>query len=258
MKERKYNRSPFNEWRDSKSPEYGKYVWPQICYDWTSGKIIHVVYEKPKFGQPSEIQWPSNIISCYPTTYIDFTMENPIIFNPLTKTSNNWDYPSWATNVLGSSRANKVNNKPSSFWDYRSQSKPYGNKACDIDAVEKSKNGKWFGIEATRFNMKITSIDQAINYLFYEILQNRPGGFNGQQLLAQKEFMDKLKGDLYLVIHHESNDVLSENDNAYVCKLTIDCLMAIANRCRSNFNPAFHKYGTFIDIYNQLKESSEL
>lgn len=256
MKARRYRESPFNNWRDAVSDKYGPYIWAQINYNWTTGAPFVIVYEKN--GKPRNVEWPVTRLDTsapWPAHHIDFTREPS--FHVESKAT--WDYKAWAGVVLKST-GNPVSSAPSDYWDYRSQARPYGNKACDLDAYELARNGRWFGVEATRFNIRTKNRDDAIKYFFYEILANRPAGFNQQQLEAQLSYVkharekssSECNGNLFIIIYHETDSSLEPTLPCLAFEVDRDVLTSITKRDITIFRPPRIAWDQFGVVYDHL------
>ena len=182
-----------------------KYIWPQICYHNQTGDVIHLVFEKNRKNQ-DVIEWPVKLNfkngKSIPVTNIDFTTNEPSLEN-----GQRWDYETWYETALGGSLQKACNQKPSSFWNWRTQSCPQGNLTCDLDFLFfKKSNNTYYGFEAT----EIYYVDQSSNrnqdiYEHFErLLKLRKGnmnGFNTLQLKAQLNLLSQLEGGLGLILH---------------------------------------------------------
>lgn len=193
-------RDVFNAWlNDYYVRKKSKYIWAQICYDWNTAELLHVVFEKNHENQ-AHIQWPVNVPGV-PATNIDFTTEVPTLEN-----GEPWDYRSWHKSALGCDLMSEPREKPKSFWDWRLKTRPQGNATCDLDFFCKTVKNEYIGIEATEIYYVDTSPnpDQDVFEHVQRLLRLRKGnsqGFNLKQLKAQKNFVHLFGGRLFLLFH---------------------------------------------------------
>lgn len=176
-----------------------KYIWPQICYRWDTGALLHIVFEKNSTNE-QHVQWPMHI-PAIPATNIDFTTSPPTLGN-----GKAWDYQTWHERALACMLSNRPEEAPASFWDWRLKTKPQGNATCDLDFFCKTVDGEYIGIEATEIYYVDPSPDP--NRDVYEHLQRlltlRKGenpGFNLKQLKAQMNFVRRFQGRLFMLFH---------------------------------------------------------
>jgi hypothetical protein len=176
------------------------YLWPQICYDPNTLEIIHVVFEKNSKNE-DVISWPVKIEGIEHSN-IDFTTKKPTMPD-----GSEWNFREWHKIALGGCPLTKQCEKtPASFWEWRLQTIPQGNLACDLDFLYK-KGDKVFGIEAT----EIYYIDECpenpdsdVYEHFIRLLRLRKGGtggFNIMQLRVQYNLLQRLGGKLLFLLH---------------------------------------------------------
>lgn len=183
-----------------------KYIWAQICYDWNTGELLHVVFEKNTENE-CYIEWPVYIPDI-PTTNIDFTGSHPTLEN-----GEPWDYRSWHIHALSCVLLNEPTGVPGSFWDWRLNTRPQGNATCDLDFLCKTKEGEYIGIEATEIYYVETSsnFNRDVYEHFQRLLKLRRGsnpGFNLRQLQAQKNFVQIFGGRMFMLFHQ----ILKDNE----------------------------------------------
>lgn len=226
MKARTYSSyMAFDAWRSESGFSYfGPHLWPQVTYDSNNGKPFLFIFEKNR-AREAFVKWPVDATidlkgTSVPLLNIDFTGSIPRL-----QDGSNWDWKNFykeLTKFLGRNviHEKQILNVPKSFWDYRLASWPSENKTCDIDSLEISNvSGTYFGVEATRFNHRVDTHIDAINYLLGRIFLGRPKGFNVNQLKAQIWTLTFLGGSLYMVIHHNNGEDLAENENALFLNL---------------------------------------
>ena len=217
----------FSEWIDdnlslvNKSPVF----CPQICYDWNSADPIHIIFEKKKKGYSFDWPWDSNIYLPWPYTNIDFTSDSPKLLNGV-----DWNYETWHINALNCNLQNAPRSVPSSFWNWRLQTRPQGNLTCDLDVLFK-KDDTWIGVEATEIwyveeneNIKYDCFQHVKNLIHYR------KAFNFKALLAQNSFMRGLNGEHYFILHRINKDKLVE-DKVMVLPLDINTISILENNC---------------------------
>ena len=181
-----------------------RYIWAQICYDWDTGNLLHVVFEKNSSNE-KYIQWPIYMPDI-PVTNIDFTSGTPTLDN-----GQLWDYKSWHRDALRCNLSSDPRTEPTSFWDWRLQTRPQGNATCDLDFFCKTVDKEFIGIEATEIYYVDSSADinQDVFEHFQRLLKLRKGnshGFNLRQLRAQKKFVRLFKGRLFMLFHQILTD----------------------------------------------------
>lgn len=190
----------FSQWLHSHLDEFGgSYIWPQICYDWDSGELLHVVFEKND-GNKEFVEWPVQNEKI-PTTNIDFTTDPPTL-----DTGETWDFHSWHEMALNCRLMNDPEGTPKSFWEWRQQTRPQGNGACDLDFFCMSARNEYIGLEATEiyYVEEDSNINRDVFEHFKRLLTYRKGatdGFNMRQLSAQKEFVAGFDGRFFLLLH---------------------------------------------------------
>lgn len=193
-------RDVFSTWlNDFYVQKRSKYIWAQICYDWETAELLHVVFEKNSENQ-AYIQWPVQVPGV-PVTNIDFTTDFPTLEN-----GDPWDYLSWHKSALGCDLMSEPRETPESFWDWRLKTRPQGNATCDLDFFCKTVESEYIGIEATEIYYVDTSPNpnQDVFEHFQRLLRLRKGnsnGFNLRQLKAQKSFVHIFGGRLFLLFH---------------------------------------------------------
>lgn len=190
----------FSQWLHSHLEEFGgSYIWPQICYDWESGKLIHVVFEKNRANEEF-VKWPVNNENI-PTTNIDFTADPPTL-----DSGEPWDFHNWHEEALKCRLMNDPQRTPVSFWEWRRQTRPQGNGACDLDFFCMSARDEYIGLEATEiyYVEEDSNVNRDVFEHFKRLLTYRKGatgGFNVRQLSAQKDFVAGFSGRLFLLLH---------------------------------------------------------
>ncbi|EKZ8663282.1 hypothetical protein RFA52_003693 [Vibrio alginolyticus] len=314
-KRNRYNTDPFQVWRENKKGEdVGFFYSPQINYSPKDGSILHVIFEKGKnYNSNCNLKFmnPNLIVDVGlgdRTSYLNTTKDKnrtnvpeldyrfPIYLLKEGKTED-WDYNRWARDYLGCTKPIERISEPESYDDYRRLKYPRGSMGCDIDSIERAMNGCWFGVEATRFNLrekdgsfspKIEKKSDVTDYLFDMIIAKRPFGFNRGQLLAQLNFMNQFGGKLFLIIFSAveenincSDWVLLEEEYAYACEVNFELLACFPelDLCRSiqkesdltikseKLNELKLYFSSiakndcldkFVNIYNYLKESGDV
>lgn len=176
-----------------------KYIWAQLCYDWNTGELIHVVFEKNTDNE-AFVEWPVKVEDL-PFTNIDFTGNEPVLDD-----GSPWDYYNWHKEALGCELQSSPKATPESFWDWRLQTRPKGNATCDLDFLAKTVKGEYIGIEATEIYYvdESSNINQDVFEHFQRLLRLRRGnrpGFNTKQLKAQKQFVEKRGGRMFMLFH---------------------------------------------------------
>jgi len=190
-----------------------KYIWAQICYDINNYESIHIVLEKNS-NNSNFIDWPLSKLDDIACTNIDFTVEPPQLDD-----GNRWDFCKWHLSALKCRLMSEPSHIPTSFWNWRRETRPQGNLTCDLDCLCVNKYGTYIGIEATEiyFVNDNENIEKDVYEHFkrlFTLRKGKAGGFNIAQLKAQKAFLDKLDGKLYMLFHklieHESTLQLYE------------------------------------------------
>jgi hypothetical protein len=181
-----------------------KYIWAQICYEWKTGDLLHVVFEKNSANE-AYIQWPVHIPNIA-VTNIDFTNGSPTLNN-----GEPWEYQSWHIDALNCDLLKEPSTEPISFWDWRLQTRPQGNATCDLDFMCKTIENKYIGIEATEiYYVDISSnVNQDVFEHFQRLLKLRKGsspGFNLKQLKAQNNFVQIFGGRMFMLFHQILKD----------------------------------------------------
>ena len=117
----------FSEWIDNNLSliNTGVVFWPQICYDFHTTNPIHIVFEKNQYS--FDWPWNSDNYLPWPYTNIDFTFDIPKLPNGV-----DWDYERWHIDTLNCKLQNSPRFVPSSFWNWRLQTRPQGNLTCDL------------------------------------------------------------------------------------------------------------------------------
>lgn len=215
----------FEAWRRMSVKEYGKYIWPQINYDWTTCKTINIVFEKNNHNK-TRIIWPVSLkgVKCF---NLDFTGSVP-----LNEYGKPWDYNNFHTE-LGCSKLKNLTNLPNNFWNYRLQTRPPGNLCCDIDCLETTKSS-YVGFEATDI-FEVEPKERAIMQFKRAIRLRKntfPGGdgygFNTKQLKAQYNFINLVGGELYIIFHLTPQDSTGyyyvDGEKILVVKITDEVL----------------------------------
>lgn len=181
-----------------------KYIWPQICYDWDTGNLLHIVFEKTLENQ-NYINWPVQI-GDIPVTNIDFTCSPPQL-----DYGKVWDYHKWHQQALNCELAQSPTTVPTSFWNWRLQTRPQGNATCDLDFMCKTVDGKYIGIEATEIYYVDQSSDRNTDVFehfqrLFRLRKGKTGGFNLRQLKAQMDFVSLFDGRMFMLFHQILKD----------------------------------------------------
>ncbi|MDR5897678.1 hypothetical protein QC823_01530 [Halomonas vilamensis] len=195
-------KSVFSNWLSNYCLEKKlKCIWAQICYDWNTGELLHVVFEKNSDNE-HYIQWPVDMPELS-ITNIDFTTDLPTL-----ESGELWDYRVWHKKALGCVLKNEPTEQPISFWDWREKTEPQGNATCDLDFFCKTVEGEYIGIEATEIYYVETSHQKNKDSLEHlqRLLTKRKGnsnrpGFNLRQLQAQKKFVQIFEGRMFMLFH---------------------------------------------------------
>lgn len=195
----------FSDWVNNHlASKSTKYIWAQICYDWNTGNILHVVFER-NLSNKNNIKWPV-LIKNIPVTNLDFTKGAPVL-----DSGELWDYERWHIKALNCSLSNNPKTEPKSFWDWRIQTRPKGNATCDLDFLCETIDSEYIGIEATEIYFIEESSDVSVDVVehlhrLFKLRKGAGGGFNFRQLKAQKTFVDMLGGRMYILFHRILKD----------------------------------------------------
>ena len=185
-----------------------KYIWPQLCYDWNTGELQHIVFEKNSKNKGS-VEWPVKFDQTkVGITNIDFTDCPPKLDD-----GKEWDFLEWHIDALGCDLKNSPQKPPGSFHDWRLQTKPQGNLACDLDLLCTTNDNGYIGIEATEIYHLEESNDRSKDCYkhFVRLLTLRKSGFNLLQLKAIMNFMAILDGRAFILLHQFVDN--SQNNN---------------------------------------------
>tara|TARA_Y100000768_G_C23985665_1_gene688686 strand:- start:130 stop:894 length:765 start_codon:yes stop_codon:yes gene_type:complete len=210
----------FTDWVNQVvTPKIQSVYWPQITYEWSSCKPIHIVFEKNQ--QSFKWPWDSPVNLRWPVTNIDFTKVPPIMAS-----GELWDYNNWYKAALGCSLSREAREVPISFWNWRLQTWPQGNATCDIDLLFQ-RNDKWIGVEATEI-WYVKEDESNYNEDCYQHISNlihKRKAFNHKALLAQSIFMDSLGGEHYFLLHKiDKNRGVLVDDRVIVIPLNLETL----------------------------------
>lgn len=246
----------FNDWVNMHlSAHDKKYIWAQICYDWSTGNILHVVFER-NLTNKGHVEWPV-LVEGVPVTNIDFTVDGPVLDN-----GQLWDYKTWHIEALNCNLSYQPKSEPKSFWDWRIQTEPRGNATCDLDFLCKTSVSEYIGIEATEIYFIEKSIDKNkdvvthLNNLFKLRKSSSRGsgkGFNLKQLKAQKSFMDMLGGRLYMLFHKivkDQNPYIIQEDKCLLLEVNSESYTEIERIVEGSNVEAKE---THADYANELK-----
>jgi len=101
--------------------------------------------------------------------------------------------------------------EPTSFWDWRLQTRPQGNATCDLDFLCRTVKAEYIGIEATEIYYvdKSSNVNQDVFEHFQRLLRLRKGsthGFNMKQLRAQRNFVAVFGGRMFILFHQILKD----------------------------------------------------
>ncbi len=181
------------------------YIWAQICYEWNTGDLLHVIFER-NADNKNHIEWPVHIPGI-PVTNIDFTNGSPALDD-----GKLWDYRSWHRDALRCHLKNNPRTEPASFWNWRLQTCPQGNATCDLDFLCRTVEKEYIGIEATEIYYvdRSSNVDQDVFEHFQRLFKLRKGnnrpGFNLRQLKAQKKFIEFFCGRMFMLFHQIFKD----------------------------------------------------
>lgn len=191
----------FTNWLHNYLKSEGKkYIWPQICYERNTARLIHIVFEKNQSNEEF-VEWPATNLGGVPFTNINFTVVPPIL-----EDGNEWDFNNWYNHALNCTLSRDCTRTPVSFWDWRSQTWPQDNLTCDLDFLYLNSMGKYIGIEATEIycvdenkDCKLDVFEHFKRLFLYR--KGNTGGFNIDQLKAQKNLLASRNGKLYMLFH---------------------------------------------------------
>jgi len=199
----------FYDWVDANLSNQNGFAtyWPQICYDWSSEKPLHIVFEK----KSQAFIWPWNSPAPLPCVHTDIDFSNG---EPTLADGSHWNYNTWHQTALNGHLTNHCTTTPTSFWDWRLKVRPKNNLTCDLDLLFCKKpsgakcDGQWVGVEATEIwyvdeNEKDLQKDcyQHVSNLIHLRKQ-----FNFKALRAQNQLMSALNGMHYLVLHRNNSN----------------------------------------------------
>lgn len=179
----------FSEWRIGQIDKFGRFLWPQINYDFETADVISAIFEQQ--GQ---------LNSAIPSTLENAKIKNHII-NFTNPGSEYYVSPQNLAKALNLRLATQLppNWNGCTYWHYRLATRPQNCLTADVDALEVKKSGDFVAVEAAQL-YDTSSIDIAIRHIF-RTFKFRPNQVNPKQYLAQHKYAKAIGGESFILFH---------------------------------------------------------
>ena len=227
----------FEVWREKNIQQYGDYIWPQINYDTTTSKTISVVFEqKNSMNTNIPVKITNDLrelnIKSFPLELQDFTSRLHALDTKLGLKLT--DRPSISDNT-------------STYWDYRSATKPTNCLTTDIDALELTSTQGYVAVEAAQL-FDTSDLNQSIRHIF-KTFKWRKNQVNEKQYLAQSKLMDSLDGCAVILFHIIDDTTLNEQKECLLIRNDEDfytMLCDIKKYNRDDISIFNNEYGPYL------------